>query len=822
MPLGSTTFWAVVLPVEKTNLGLNPSFERGTSGVAAIQSATLGSAPNEQAFGAWSCSVAPNSNGTSGAAFGTWSAGAGTDYTVSAYVNGQAGVNYALFVGDSAGVNVQNGSTAFIGGGTWGRVSVSYNEASGAVRRPVIRKTSGNNTGTFYVDGVQVEVGSLSTYLDGDQEGCTWLGAPHQSASLRSGQSRAGGSVVALADLGYRVQEEIGIGMPPLETTSQSYALIPGAEFQSQRAGIRPFVLTSTVIGTTWEGFHNQRRVIIDALKIDAVSEQQPIRFWYTGGMGTVQIDAVLDSGLEGGDRDGFAENYGAHFQAFDPYWAQTTDQGTALAPRVSLGSTNYIVYRDPLGRWGTMGANGSTVQGAAPTAVYAIEPLNGGTLLIGGQWGTVGGTVYPALGLWNQTNNTFGTLVGGTVNQTGGPGNTTVYDFANTPYGTIFIGGNVGTFAGTVRPHVAFWNGAAFGTLIGGSVNAQVRTLEWNGTLFFGGNFNVVAGTTAPFVAMHVNNAFGTLTGGTIDNQVLALETGLDDRLLIGGYFLTAAGTTANGFAFWNGAFGTAVAGVGSGAQAGTVVTSIITAQNGVNYLGGGFTNASNGSANGVAAYNGLRLSPVGSGVQNGANAAIAYALYEDVSSGIIYAGGRFGTAGGIPTSDGLARWTGAAWLPPDFAVDPGQGTFYRLVQDGFGTLYAGGGFAGTGYAAAVAQVVNIGAAQSYPVFKSRNTGAGTARLYQYINTLTGDAIYFNLVLQAGEQVTLTTEPGSRSLISDFRGNLFGKILGGSNLSTFRLQPGTNYISVFSDSDSLQTSMYWRPRHWSADGTIT
>jgi MFS family permease len=52
------------------------------------------------------------------------------------------------------------------------------------------------------------------------------------------------------------------------------------------------------------------------ALIIDAVTPQQPTRFWYTGAGGTVQIDAVYDAGLEFGQPSGYMENVAARFIA--------------------------------------------------------------------------------------------------------------------------------------------------------------------------------------------------------------------------------------------------------------------------------------------------------------------------------------------------------------------------------------------------------------------------------------------------------------------------------------------------------------------------
>lgn len=817
-------YWSYIQPVGRDNLCLNPSFERGTSGVAAIQSATLGSAANEQQFGAWSCSVAPNSNGTSGAAFGTWTAGNGTDYTVSAYVQGVNGVAYMIGVGDSNGVNLL-GSTAFTGGGTWQRYSYPFTEASGATRRVVIRKTTGNDTGTFYVDAVQIEAGSITTYLDGDQEGCIWNGAPHASTSTRSGQSRAGGSVIPLASIGFNVAESLGIGMPTVENSSQSYAIVPGAEFQRQRARERTITLTSYLVGTSWGDLHQKRKAAINTFNMDAFTPQQPTRFLYTGGLGTVQIDAIYDGGMEFGKPEGFEETVSVRFVAYQPYWTATTDEGTALASRTAIGSTNYIVYRDPLGRWGTLGANGSTfaTNGGPFAQVRAIEPFGNGTILMAGSWGTIAGTVHPAsVAMYFPDTNKFGTLAGGTLTKAFSPW-PVVYDMVITPSGSVYVAGDFGTAAGTRANSVAVWNGA-WGTLTGGTLDAAGGfALAYNGTLFVGGNFSKAAGTSALFIAQWSNGAWGSLSGqnvGTLDSITRDLTFGKDGRLFIVGQFGSAAGTAANKVAYWNGAFGTLSAGVDP--VAGHDAYSALVAQDGRLYVGGYLNNAGGGSANSIAVWNGVQFTSLGSGLQLPGNIPVVYKMLTD-NAGNIYAGGKFNVAGGIAVSDGLAVWTGAAWHGPDIEIAGGAvGTFFSLKLMPSGTLYAGGEFYGTAQAAAVAQIVNTGAAQAYPILFSRNTGSGTARIYQFVNTLTNDSLFFDLTLLPGEEITLDLTPGARSFTSSFQGNVFGNILPGSNIATWSLLSGTNYISFFTDSDTLSNSVYWRPKHWSADsGTV-
>lgn len=827
MPFGTDQAWGVILPQERTNLFRNPSLERTTTdwndpSVGFI----AGRVSDTQAFGAY-CAATPGNTGgpVLGCTVGPWTAGVGTAYTVSLYMRSANTESIRLGVANGADVTTPPtylGTTdVTVGGGTWHRHSFAYTEASGGSRYMSIIVADTALSGTLYMDGAMVEAGSLTTYIDGDQAGCYWTGAPHLSASVRSGTSRAGGTLVALADLGFRVETSPGIGMPPLETTGQSFALTDGAQFQRQRAGRRTFTLAGYVQGTTTQtraSLHAQRQALIDALKIDLVSPQQPTTFWYVGGPGTVQVSAVMDAGLGFDLPPGqFTESPGIRFVAFDPFFYATTDQGTALSPRTALGSTNYVAWRDPLGRWGTMGASGTTVQltGAA-AAVYSLLPFNG-TVLIGGRIGTAMGTYAPAVCLWYQSTNRFGTLTGGTISASaGGAGNVFAFSLLQQPNGSIVIGGDFGTAGGTRAFALTTWNGA-FGTLVGGtlSANAVVQSMAYNGTLVVGGNFDSAAGTWSRSIALHVNNAWGTLTGGTVDNVIDAVLIGLDKRIYTAGNFSRAGGTAVDCFAFWNGAWGTP-AGGGLAFGAGPLGFSLANAPGGQVYVGGAFTSASGGSANSIAQYNGVQMFPLGSGVQLGGGLSpFVYTMLANQLNNDLYVGGRFGTAGGVTVSEGLAVWNGATWVTPDIQIRPTGGTIYAVEQSTDGTIYIGGNFTGTAHGASVATIVNSGRTETYPVLRVRAT-SGTARLYQIENTLIGASVRTNYTLQAGEEVTFDTS--ARTLVSSYAGNIFSAILPGSNITTWRLMPGTNWVSFFSDTDALAVSLVWRPKSYSAD----
>ena len=820
MPLGvGSGLWAAVIPVEKTNLCVYPSYEFGTASVVAIEGAGLGSSSAQQQFGAWSLFVTPTSNGTSGAQVGTWAATNLLDYSLSAHAKLVNGVSYIFGASDPNGGNYDAlGTVNVTGGGTWHWYTMSYTElVGGGARGIVLAKRTGANTGTYWVDGIQAERGSVTTYFDGDQPGGTWTGAQHASTSTRSGQYRGGGSVIALADLGLQVDQMTGAGMAPIEDSAQSYAITDGAQFQRQRAAQRKFTLTAKpIVGTSLGDFHVTRRTLIDVFKPDLVTPQQPIRFLYVGGQGTVQVDAYYDKGLELGNMDGpIAENAAISFNAYDPYWYFPTQQGTTLAPRVGLGSTNFLAWRDPIGRWGTLGANGTTVWApASGTAViYAVENING-TVVFGGFFGSVAGVGVQGIGRF--ASGALGSLAGGGV----GAGQQ-VTALVVDPAGTLYAGGNAVGYGGTATNYIGRW-ADAWGTLLGGTMthtaNQGIQALAINqtGTLFIGGTFNGAAGSTSRNLVQWFSNAYGTLKGqqgGTIDGIVQALTIGLNNTLFFGGEFGSAGGTATDNIGQWFGSFGSMTSGVDQ------KVAGLATMLDGRIAITGNLLNAGGGSSLRSAFWNGVQYAPLGGGITSGI--PVTAFVRNDNS---LLVSGYISKVGSVPTPAGAVIWNGYAFLPFDIDLNiPGGGAgIWDFTQTPDGTVWAGGDFLGTAQAASITTMVNSGRAIVYPTLRLRNLSAGTARVYQLVNPITGAGIYFNLSLLAGEQADLITMPGERSFTSTFRGNIFNSMVPGSNLATFNLLPGTNYVSFFSDNANLEASLFWQPRGWSIDsGTI-
>jgi hypothetical protein len=797
MAAGTGPYWGVVIPKGGVNHVQNPSFETGTAGWAgtAAVGATLGTVSDRQAFGAWSLQA---SGGGDLGATTTAALGSGSAYTASAYVRfvGALGTAQISLAGTSTRVTVP--------ADTWQRISVGTVTPSAASYTLAVMRI--NTANAIYIDGAQIEAGSLTTYMDGDQEGCTWEGVAHASRSIRSGDQRTGGTVYPLASIGLTPEETPGIGAAPTTNQLQPYAISDGAEYQRTRYEARPFTLNTTFTGTTYQDLHITRRRVMDVIKAGRTPTPAPVRLLYWGAGGTVSIDALYSEGMDGAYNNVVAEQAAVRFVAPDPAWSDALDQGTSLAPHVGMGSVNYLAWRDPEGRWGTFSGALNSV-----TGVYTIEPAPTGTIFVGGRFGSVGAD--RAHGMARIDAGVLGTVAGGTA----ATSSDSVYALLWAPWGTLFAGGDFVTMAGTTTRGVARWNGA-WGTLTGGTIGGPATprvfafTPDARGNVVVGGKFTLAGGTTANQIATW-NGAWGTLTGGGLNGagSVFALERFGGGAIAVGGEIPTAGGVTAPGIAIYS---PSEAWGSTAGGQLGTAIALAITP--GQDLYTVASTNSSLGSAFRARA---------GAEEVMGSVAFLAAAGASFLTSMVALPDGRVlaAPAGSVLTGFaapfGYAAWNGYSWLPADLKFVTGSGTaVYALAQDGQGTLYVGGAFQGSAIRASVATVINRGMSDGYPSLRLRNAGAGTARVYQLLNITTGDNLWFNYVMAPAEQAILDLSAGA-SFTSDVQGTIVSRILGGSNLSTWRLAPGTNIVSFFADSVSIRADLFWRPKHISADG---
>jgi hypothetical protein len=656
--------------------------------------------------------------------------------------------------------------------------------------------------------------------------------------------------------------------MPPMVNVNLPRAILDGAEYQRTRADTREFVLTATVTGTTTPDLHQTRRRIIDALKIDRTFPPAPTRFIYTGAGEDVEIDAIYNGGLEITDMQVINDNVAARFVAFDPMWYSSLDEGTALGTTISIGSVQGILYRDSDGRWGTMG-RGDTGTALNGGAVYVINTQYPGTVVVGGDFGTAGGTT--SRGIAYYAGGSWGTF-GGTVNGS-------VFALQWTPnLGTLIIGGAFSEIRGTsVVGGIGYYVRAsgAFGTLGGtirdgtaaGGAPGTIYALDTgpSGQLLIGGAFSTVAGTLVRGIVQWTgNNSYGTLEGGTLGTvnidglanstaqfvRVNSIANYSDTSIALVGSWQDTNGTVNRHGAIYNftsKSWGTipnpngfAVGANGTFANELTSVTL-----NGQKRL---FANG-NGSAV-IDIFRSIsfwQLQPERHIFNGGLNTPVNNSVnirqkVFSLSDNRVLSTSVFGTAvtysGTTPiyypwsaafwggdTLYQYAIWNGYSVVPPDISVTSGdvQDTYvYAFGEDTLGTLYVGGTIRATSATSAVAAyagIVNQGMADAYPVIYMRNVSTtNTRRVWSLVNNTTNDELYFDLLMFPQEEVTINTTPGRRSITSSQRGNMISSLLTGSNLATWRLIPGTNWVSSMAQS-SILTNIYWRPRHWAIDG---
>ena len=817
-----TFFYHVVLPVEKTNLVTNPSFEINEAGWTATAIGTAVPVTDTQYVGAASYRLTRGGIDVFSASIPV-SLQASTAYTASVYVR-QVGAT-------SGSMRLQIGGTtsAYAVGSLWQRISLGTTTSTSGVGSLIV---SGSSTAaaTIWIDGAQVEAGSLTTFIDGDQPGCAWIGDPHLSQSFRSNQTRAGGTVVPLASLGLRVETHSGVGAAPVVNLNQSRAVLDGAEFQRQRYDSREFILTSTLTGTTVPDLHRVRRQILDAFNIDQTIRQSPVRFLYTGAGGTTTIDAIYSGGLDITDMLVVNDNVAARFTAFDPAWYSEQSSGTKLTSMTTIGSTNSVAWRDPRGVWGTFGIAGTTVGLASGTTAYAVGGTvlklleTNGTLFVAGSFSRPGGTWGHAVARYSR--GSWGTLDEGSVTHSASLQARELQYRAGTLF-MAFSGTN--SVNGTVTNGLAIWlEGispkwgtfpfAAGGSDVGfqaiGFDNEGLLLASRTGTDFGGTSIYRWNGVSAVAVVPSFPGGAGTIAG---PGRISDLQNWGGTIIAVGNFLV--AGSFSAGFRnlFYvdtNGSVGT-FAGPDLVSTDRTNVVYITDSQR--IYIGGQYGTIGVRQYNptsGVIPVSGITLQNVGT----------IYPQWYGIRDVLqmpdgVYACGDITRVGNIPSPFGVARWNGASWSPIDIRIDGGTNGVRALARSADGTFYAGGEFRGVGTVAGVTTVVNTGMSNAYPLLIISNRSGVPQRFYQIINTTTGDALYFDLVIASQEVIEINLSPGQRSVWSSYRGNLISSVLGGSNLATWRLKPGTNTVSVFADVPEVFVSIAWRNRNWSIDG---
>ena len=820
--------WGIVVPEAVTNLCTNPSFELGTTGWATGGTNVL-SASNEQSWvGAYAgkcvCNTYPNNLGVYGITLPTpnvnyvWRAKIWvptnfdniTDIRIAAYDVGGTTVSehYWSAASGERDAWVYLEMVIAITADTTGSFVIRYNGSNPTVGRYI------------FFDAVQIEQASVaSDYIDGDQPGCSWSGAPHASISSRSAVSRAGGVVEDLKDdYGFGVAEILGAGAAPVTVGVKGYSFLPGGAVSGIKVNPRQFSLIGTLKGSGADcDLHAARQALAKELAHNRYPQDdegwQPVRIRYTGADVEKQIAAHYAGGLEAAIKleDRIHEKAALRFVADDPMWYGLGESKGILSSSDTL-AVRYIASRlRSTGRWDDLSV------GAGGGMVCNIKVDTDNTLLACGNWATIDGVANtsriarytPSTDAWTALNK--------------GATGSTIYAMAWGADGSLYVGGTftsmdngAGPVANTAR--IAKWDGSNWSPLGTGAANGTVRALAvgHDGTLYAGGNFTAMGGVAnTDSIAAWNGTAWSSISSGITGNNIYTLAIGTNGGLWAGGDFTILDGVTVNRIAVylptnmkWYAA--------GGGASGGKV--QIIACTPGKIYAGGSFTGMGAAAASEIAVFDGTSWQSLGAGVNN-----VVLALAE-APDGTMYVGGAFTEAGGV-TNHYLAKWNGSSWSHVDIML-PVSVRFIGIANlisiNNAHDLHVG--FNGAGNASVpgtTTTATNDGSTVGYPRIVVKRVGGTSAILRIVRNETNGMTLYFNYSLLDGETLTIDLTPTQKSIVSSFFGDRMDAILANSDFGSFCLLPGDNDITCFvaeSGSPTVTATMIWKDTYLSFD----
>lgn len=800
--------WRIIQALASTNEVLNPSAET-TGNFSSVSGATVSRETTYQKYGLYSYRIQ-----TAGAGDGiqlTTRTLANTHHYVTVRVRG---TDFTQLQASISG-NAKNLTLIEKIDSDWNLYGASFGATlvSGATAVQILDTATG---GDFYIDGIQVEPQTVwTTYIDGSQEGCGWLGADHASASERSGQSRAGGTSEDFwLEYGFQLRRISGAGASTHNLNVDSYATLPGGELNSDKVESRNFNIIGKFIADSEEELHEYISALEAAFQTD---DNQLTRIRFNGAKVQKEIAVRYESGLES-DLAAFYgnveivedEEYVIHelwtmpatiqVVAPNPDWLEVGESAAELDTndsatfRIVAGRLRSTGQWDELGPPDAAGTYTRSHFGIAEDDTYVYF---GGNFT---NFDNIANADY--IVRWHKINQAWSALGSGM--------NGNVWDIIIGPDGTVYACGEFTTAGGGAANRIASWNGSTWSALGSGVDDvAYNMVIGLDGTLYVIGAFLNAGGAGANRIASWDGSAWSTLGTG-LDNTSFALAIGLDGTIYAGGNFASAGGSAADRVASWDGSTWSAL---GGGVDDGIVYT-LATGPDGTLFAGGTFTTVEGSAMSKVAQWNGTSWSTLGSGMDNTVRRLVVG------PDGLLYAGGAFTTAGGVDLADGVARWNNYVWAHMDIDL-PGSAEVYSVlpgvsdpvVEQNY-DLFIGFDTTGTGTFANAVTVTNEGTVQAFPKIIYTRTGGTTAVIETLRNETTGKELLFDYALLDGETLVIDLAPLAKSINSSFFGSRLDAVLANSDFGIWSLQRGDNNITSYineSGTPTLAKYMLWR-----------
>jgi len=827
----------IVVPEETTNLITNPSIEIDTTGFSAYNS-TLSRDITYQKRGKYSLKVTPSTcTPGSFSAISTWVGAlyevhpsAGTSYTFSVDVKGQAGIPFLVMFWDIDYYPPLGQPTYFVANGRWQRIYTTHHQVSYVIGAYVsvfelIRQST--MCAPFYIDGLQLEAKTYpTTYCDGDMVGYVsgvneyfWNGIPHESTSTRLRSTASGGKVINLfRDTNAKFINAVGLGLPNTTPLQDLSAYGAGGFYQRSNHSGRSFSITCDISRINDVDKRTDDLDLINLLSPKRVPAPQPLLFRFLeeanpqkrvyGDVGLMR--ALYSSGLEGDKSNPFIERLILAFSAIEPYKVMEGDNAAELPTVTSLSTVKRVIRRDQNGAWAKMPSAGA--DNGFDDRVYAIKRAPDGKIFFGGSFLTCNGVAVKRAVYWDGTS--FTQL------STGFNGD--VYDFEFDNDGNVYVVGAFtadGTGATTLNRIAVYDISADTLTAMGTGFDGNVycAKIGGDGLLYVGGAFTTSGDTldTLRHVAAWLPETGAWLDVGddNLFGDVRAIVFGAMDRMYIGGqYPVIDIDSSYSGVAYTSilgiyGASTTDTWHMCGNSDDGTDIKSVYSmAVDDEGNIYAGETPYYDAAYHGTECYvkkwlPGGAWEQVGYAFYHATTPMInelIYGKYSKTRRGLIVSG-IFTSVDNIPTYGGFAKYVGNKWCPLDVDIRSGG-----VSVDGI-TVYANNGELILSFDASSTVIAPVpmttplvvnGSGASMVKFTIQNEGV----LKSIVNMTTGDELLFrDLNIIAGEGITIDlSDPNNITLNSDIQGDITGRVHPISDVGSFRLKRGDNYLSSF------------------------
>lgn len=676
---------------------------------------------------------------------------------------------------------------------TWSLYECNFTAAQASASVKLSVHQNGAGAGDFYIDGVQVEAkdGYYTTFCDGEQEGCEWIGPANASRSSRSAVSLAGGRIRDLEDTyGLYIERVVSIGAGPISLSTDSYAVLPGGYVSNEKDEIREFVLAGKIWDTSLNNLHSGRQDLIKVLR-PMVPGNQAIALRYTGATAQKETRAYYVDGL-GGDIQAVNTQVNAYesvmvrFVAVNPYWYEIGESAALLDDEDTIAIKCAMARLKSTGQWNNLGVINFP---DAANVIYAItyNPIDG-RYYLGGDftgWESVVDSDYivaynPNTGAWEP------------LPAANNP-NATIRAITIAPNGDVYIGGDFTGCGGVGGDYVAYYDisGDAW-TIVAanGTANVYALAFDGSGNLYIGGDFTLWNGDGDQDRIVMWNGAAYIDVGVGLNGAVYDLAYNKVDGLMyIGGAFTAdqAAGALLRVCSYDGTAFAQVNGATGISANS---VWKLAISSGGIVYIAGSFTNQGDSNGDYIVSWDGQALSSLGPGLDGVAH---GMAVAPD---GNIWVSGEF--------TYKIRIWNGASWTYPD--EDSPAVSLYGIatgpqdpvVKSNYDVWIAPVTNVNVDIAG-ITTITNTGTAESFPkIIFEATLGGNTARLFSVRNETTGRKLNFNYLFVDGEKLTIDLSPSEKKIISSFFGAVPDAIFANSDFASFSLAPGANDITCF------------------------